>query len=263
MIKVKNQTIYIGDCINLMKNLKAKSIQTAVTSPPYNINKNYGKYNDDINFDDWKELINNTFSGIKRVLKDNGSFFLNVSPIPEKKTKEIIPLDSICYQIGKDNGFFLRNSIIWHFNNMQNCSKRLSGRWESILWFVRDIDNYLFNLDDVRIPYITKNDKRLDPDGGRNPTDVWFFDRVNNMTKKKLGLENVPTMFPVPMIERIIKMSSNENDKILDPFAGSGTTLIAARNLNRKGIAIELDNSYKRIIVNRLNNETDEQISLI
>jgi adenine-specific DNA-methyltransferase len=111
----------------------------------------------------------------------------------------------------KKNGYFLRNSIIWHFNNMQNCSNRLSGRWESILWFVKNIDNYIFNLDDIRVPYITKGDKRLSPEGGRNPTDVWYFNRVNNMTKKKLKIDHIPTMYPIPMIERIIKMSSKSS----------------------------------------------------
>jgi adenine-specific DNA-methyltransferase len=139
---------------------------------------------------------------------------------------------------------------------MQNCSNRLSGRWESILWFVKDIDNYIFNLNDIRIPYITKNDKRLKIDGGRNPTDVWYFDRVNNMTKKKLGIAEVPTMFPIPMIERIIKMSSNENDQILDPFAGSGTTLVACNNLNRNGIGIDIDKKYSQIMKKRIQEES-------
>ncbi len=252
----KDHTIYIGNCVDILKKIKKNSVQTVVTSPPYNIKKNYGSYNDNINFSEWEGLIDDVFKGVKRVLKDNGSFYLNISPIPEKKTKEIIPLDAICYRIGKENGFYLRNSIIWHFNNMQNCSNRLSGRWESILWFVKDIDNYVFNLDDIRIPYITKNDKRLKPDGGRNPTDVWYFDRVNNMTKKKLGVEDVPTMFPVKMIERVIKMSSNYGDVILDPFAGSGTTLVASENLGRKGIAIELDERYEKIIKKRIKNES-------
>lgn len=236
--------------------IKKKSIQSVITSPPYNINKKYGYYKDDIDFGDWESLIDGCFKEVKNILKDNGSFFLNVSPIPDKKTKEIIPLDSICYQIGKMNGFFLRNKIIWHFNNMQNCSRRLSGRWEVILWFVKDINNYIFNLDDIRIPYITKNDKRLDPSGGRNPTDVWYFDRVNNMTKNKLGISQVPTMFPIPMIERIIKMSSNVGDLILDPFVGSGTTLVASRNLLREGIGIEIDKNYLSIIKSRIANES-------
>ena len=153
------QKIIIGDCRKELTNIKSKSISTIVTSPPYNINKNYGKYKDNINFEEWEKLIDQVFKQAKRVLKDNGSFFLNVSPVPNKKTKEIIPLDAICYQIGKKNNFYLRNSIIWHFNNMQNCTNRLSGRWESILWFVKDINNYIFNLKKIKIPYITKNDK--------------------------------------------------------------------------------------------------------
>ncbi len=146
---------------------------------------------------------------------------------------------------------------------MQNCSNRLSGRWEKILWFVSDINNYIFNLDDVRIPYITKKDKRLDPDGGRNPTDVWYFDRVNNMTKKKLNIQDIPTMYPKPMIERIIRMSSNKGDTILDPFVGSGTTLLAAESLGRKGIGIDIDKQYKKVIQSRLKKETVSQLKLL
>ena len=252
---VNNQKIIIGDCIKQMEKIDSGIIQTAITSPPYNIQKNYGAYKDNLKPNDWELLIDNTFKSLKRVLADNGSFFLNVSPVPIKKTKEILPLDAICYSIGKRNGFFLRNSIIWHFNNMQNCTKRLSGRWESILWFVKDIDDYVFNLNEIKVPYITKNDKRLDKDGGRNPTDVWYFDRVNNMTKNKLGVSDVPTMFPVPMIERIIKMSTSEGDIVLDPFTGSGTTLVASSKLKRRGIGIEIDKRYKKIIKQRILNE--------
>ena len=135
---------------------------------------------------------------------------------------------------------------------MQNCKNRLSGRWESILWFVKDINNYIFNLDDIRIPYITKNDKRLDPDGGRNPTDVWYFDRVNNMTKNKLNLSDVPTMFPIEMIERIILMSTNKGDTVLDPYMGSGTTLLAADKLGRNSVGIDIDKKYQDIVKKRL-----------
>ena len=76
------------------------------------------------------------------------------------------------------------------------------------------------------------------------------------MTKKKLGIAEVPTMFPIPMIERIIKMSSNENDQILDPFAGSGTTLVACNNLNRNGIGIDIDKKYSQIMKKRIQEES-------
>lgn len=250
--------IRIGDCRDILKTIPDKSIKLVVTSPPYNIGKPYGKYKDKIPLNEWKALISEVTKEVYRVLTNDGSFFLNLSPIPFGEDKEILPLPFIGYEIMKENNFYLRNMITWTFNNMQNCTLRLSGRYENILWGVKDLKNYVFNLDDVRIPYITQNDKRL-TGSGRNPTDVWYYDRVNNMTKKKYKLKH-PTIYPLPMIDRIIKMSSNEGDTVLDPFAGSGTTLVAANLLNRNAIGIELDEKYKSEIEMRLklgNFETD------
>jgi len=268
--KKGNCHVVIDDCLKIMKKMNPDSVNTIVTSPPYNLDKKYGKYNDNRPIEEWEELITETAKAGKRILKDNGSFLLNVSPIPDKKSKEIIPLDSIAYFIFKKEGYYLRNSIIWHFNNMQNCTNRLSGRWESILWFVKDLNNYQFNLDDIRIPYITKNDKRLVGGNGRNPTDTWsfdlpesdfwYFDRVNNMTKNKLGLTDHPCIYPTPMIERIIKMTTLENEVVLDPFLGSGTTLVAAQKLNRIGLGIELDERYSDIINKRIKNEGNKEL---
>ncbi len=153
---------------------------------------------------------------------------------------------------------------------MQNCTNRLSGRWEAILWFVKDINNYQFNLDDIRIPYITKDDKRLVGGTGRNPTDTWnfdipesdfwYFDRVNNMTKNKLGLTEYPCIFPIPMIERIIRMTTQKGEVVLDPFLGSGTTLVTAQNLGRVGLGIELDEKFVPIIEKRMMNESQESL---
>ena len=256
------QKYYFGDSRKLIRDVKNNSVNLIVTSPPYNIGKKYGKYNDNVPLEDWEALIGEIAKEATRVLTSDGSFFLNVSPVPNGKTREIIPLDAIAYSIGKKHGLYLRNSIVWTFNNMQNCTHRLSGRWESILWFVKDINNYIFNLDKVRIPYITQGDKRLDPDGGRNPTDVWYFDRVNNMTKKKLGIAEAPCIYPLPMIERILRMSTNPGNVVLDPFLGSGTTLVACARLNRNGIGFELDKKYESIIKKRLDVETKIQLNL-
>lgn len=259
--------VKFGDCTELMQSLSSESVNLVITSPPYNLQKKYGKYDDDRTFDEWESLITSATKEIYRALTPNGSFFLNVSPIPDKQTKEIIPLDSIAYFIAKKAGFKLRNKIIWHFNNMQNCTNRLSGRWEAILWFVKDLENYVFNLDEIRVPFITQNDKRLVGKNGRNPTDVWdfesesdfwYFDRVNNMTKNKLGLTEHPCIYPLPMIERIIRMASNPNNVVLDPFLGSGTTIVAAKKLGRRGIGFELDEKFKPIIEKRLLHETPQ-----
>lgn len=255
-MKVKAEYEF-GDCRELLKGIESDSIRLAVTSPPYNLRKEYGLYVDDVSIDEWKELMDETIHEIYRVLAPDGSFCLNVSPIPNKRTKEIIPLDSIAWDICKKNGFYLRNEIVWHFNNMQNCTKRLSGRWEAVLWFVKDINNYIFNLKDIKIPCITKKDKRFDTNQGRNPTDVWYFDRVNNMTKNKLGIEH-PCVYPIPLIERLIKMTTNEGDWVLDPFLGSGTTLVVAKNLGRNSVGFEIDKKYKAVIENRLKIEASQ-----
>lgn len=260
-VKGIHQIVKFGSCIDVLESIKYESIALVVTSPPYNLNKPYGKYKDKVGIEQWCNLISEATKKIYKILKQNGSFFLNVSPIPDPKTKEIIPLPSIAYEIIKEHGFYLRNMIVWHFNNMVNCTKRLSGRYENILWCVKNIKEYIFNLEDIKTPYITKHDKRLDPHGGRNPTDVWYFNRVNNMTKRKYKLYH-PCVYPTPMVERIIKMSSHKGDWILDPFLGSGTTLIASANLNRNAIGIELDKKYNDLIIRRLENEINQQGSL-
>ena len=148
----------IGDCRELLKEIPDKSINLVVTSPPYNIGKPYGNYKDKIPLDKWQELISDVTKEVHRVLTPNGSFFLNLSPVPYGNEKEILPMPFLGYEIFKANNLYLRNMITWTFNNMQNCTNRLSGRYENILWGVKDINNYVFNLDDVRIPYITQND---------------------------------------------------------------------------------------------------------
>ena len=248
----KDVDIQYGDCRELLKKIPDNSVKLVVTSPPYNIGKPYGKYNDKVPLDEWKKLIDDVTKEIYRILTPDGSFFLNLSPIPYGKDKEILPLPYIGYEIMTSNNFKIRNIITWTFNNMQNCTNRLSGRYENIIWGVKDINNYVFNLDDIRIPYITQNDKRLEGGSGRNPTDVWYFNRVNNVTKKKLNLKH-PTIYPTDMIERIIKMSSNEGDIVLDPFIGSGTTAVAALELGRKAVGFEIDENYREEIESRLN----------
>lgn len=262
VIKANNFYIKFGDSRELLKIIPDESVRLVITSPPYNIGKPYGKYKDKIPLNEWKDLISDVTREIYRILTPDGSFFLNLSPVPFGNEKEILPLPYIGYDIMKSCGFYIRNIITWTFNNMQNCVQRLSGRYENIIWGVKDLKNYIFNLDDIRIPYITQHDKRLEGGSGRNPTDVWYFNRVNNMTKGKLGLSH-PTVYPIEMIERIIKMSSNVNDTVLDPFLGSGTTVVAALKLSRKGIGFELDQTYESEILKRIGAEaTNIQSSL-
>lgn len=256
--KTNDYDIAFGDSRELLKKIPDGTVRMAVTSPPYNIGKPYGKYTDKVTLEEWTELITDITHELYRILTPDGSFFLNLSPVPYGTKKEILPLPFIGYSIFKNEGFYLRNMITWTFNNMQNCSRRLSGRYENILWGVKDLDNYIFNLDDVRIPYISQNDKRLEGGSGRNPTDVWYFNRVNNVTKKKMNLSH-PTIYPLNMIERIVLMSTHEGDTIIDPFLGSGTTAVAALKHKRKIIGFELDESYESEIFMRISNEVNNE----
>lgn len=248
--------LIIGDALKVLPDKKYfadESVNLIITSPPYGLGKRYGDYFlDRFDLTSWIEMLEIVGKQVWRILKPNGSFFLNVSPIPHPKNKEIVPLDSYAYFALKKCNFYLRNKIIWHFNNMQNCVKRLSGRWEAVLWFVKDINNYVFNLDAVRVPYLT-NDKRI-KGVGRNPTDVWYFDRINNVTKKKLQI-NHPCVYPDAMIERIVKMSSYPGDLVMDPFVGSGTTMRVAKILNRNSIGVEINPEFEKIIRKRLQME--------
>ena len=112
----------IGDCRTLLKKVPDASVKLVVTSPPYNIGKPYGTYKDKIALNDWEDLIRNVTKEVCRILTPDGSFFLNLSPVPYGKDKEILPLPFIGYQIFKESGLYLRNMITWTFNNMQNLS---------------------------------------------------------------------------------------------------------------------------------------------
>ena len=125
-IQVKDCYYLIADCVETMRSMPKGSVNTIVTSPPYNLNKKYGKYDDNRSFAEWEELITNVADAAFDILTPDGSFLLNVSPIPDKKTKEIIPLDAIAYFIFKKRGYALRNSIVWHFNNMQINNRNYS-----------------------------------------------------------------------------------------------------------------------------------------
>jgi adenine-specific DNA-methyltransferase len=254
------------------------SIDLMITSPSYYLGKDYEKKE---SFNNYLDYHQKTIKKLHKKLKINGSIYWNVAQTPING--EIIPLGAIFYQIFKDAGFYMKNWIIWHFEGGVNTKSRFSGRYENILWFVKDPNNYKFNLDDVRVPAKWQSDKRVNPKG-KNPTDVWEFstkdlkpeevkffiesivsdknrvdtsevdnfmylDRVVNVSKEKT---THPCQFPEKLIERIIKVSSDKNDTVVDIFLGSGTTGKVAVDLNRKFIGIDLDKTYCNIAKKRI-----------
>ena len=246
--------LFHGDCIDLMKKLPERSVKLVVTSPPYNIGKEYEKRRD---LDVYLAEQEATLKEASRILTDDGSICWQVGN-HIGTDGEVYPLDALIYAIGKRNGFKLRNRIIWHFGHGLHCSKRFSGRHETIVWFTKN-DNYTFNLDPVRVPQKypgKKNFKKNEKYGtfscnplGKNPSDVWEIPNVKNNHPEKTSH---PCQFPIELIERLVLSMTNPGDIVLDPYLGVGSALCAAVLHNRKGYGSDIMKEYLNIAEERI-----------
>ncbi|HLY31676.1 MAG TPA: site-specific DNA-methyltransferase, partial [Ktedonobacterales bacterium] len=141
--------LYQGDCLDFLRTLPAGSQKLIVTSPPYNIGKAYEKRRKQT-LDDYLDEQRETIAACVAALHDEGSICWEVGN-HINGGQEIYPLDILLYPIFKSFGLQLRNRIVWHFEHGLHCSRRFSGRYETILWFTKS-DRYTFNLDAVRVP---------------------------------------------------------------------------------------------------------------
>jgi adenine-specific DNA-methyltransferase len=244
--------VFEGDCIELLKNIPNNSMQLIVTSPPYNLGKEYErKLKPEEYFDQQKKVI----TECARVLKNTGSICWQVGNFVDSSS--IIPIDTILYPIFRDLGFKLRNRIVWHFEHGLHASKRFSGRYETILWFTKTED-YVFNLDPIRVPqkYPGKKYFKGPKKGqyssnplGKNPGDLWIFPNVkSNHVEKTIH----PCQFPVELVDRIVLSMTKKDDWVLDPFLGVGTTIVSAVRNNRRGAGAEVIKKYVTIAQQRI-----------
>lgn len=262
--------IYRGDSLKVLNKIDDKSIDLIVTSPPYNIGKEYER-DSVMSLDEYVSWLTPIIEKSCSKLKDTGSFCWQVGNYLKKG--EVFPLDYYFYPIFLEQGFRLRNRIIWHFNFGLHASKRFSGRYETLMWFTKS-DEYKFNLDPVRVPQLypgkrhasSKGDKAGKPSGnklGKNPSDFWEFSSeeafnedllwsVPNVKANHPEKTNHPCQFPSELVERCVLAFTDPGDKVLDPFVGSGTTVISALKHNRAGIGIDKDPSYVSLAKERI-----------
>ena len=169
-------SLFSGDCLTFLRTIPDESIQLVVTSPPYNIGK---EYEQDLDINVYVKQQKEVIDECVRALRPSGSICWLVGNYVDQG--EIIPLDVLLYACFKDNNLHMRNRIVWHFGHGLHCSNRFSGRYETINWFTKS-DNYTFNLDPVRVPqkYPGKKHFRGPKKGqysgnpkGKNPSDVW------------------------------------------------------------------------------------------
>lgn len=249
----EHAVVFTGDCLDFMNQLPDKSIQLVVTSPPYNIGKEYEKK---LNIQTYYEQQEKIIKECSRVLNDSGSICWQVGNYVNNGS--IIPLDTILFPIFHNLGYVMRNRIVWHFEHGLHCSRRLSGRYETIIWFTKNTKNYVFNLDPIRVPqkYPAKKYFKGPKAGqyscnplGKNPGDVWDIPNVKSNHVEKT---NHPCQFPVELIERLVLALSNEGDWIYDPFLGTGTSVIAALMHGRRGAGSDIKKDYISIAKKRI-----------
>lgn len=251
--------VLTGDCLRILAEQPAASVDLAFADPPFNIGYEYDLYDDRRAREDYLEWTGRWLAAVKRVLKPTGSFFVAIGD--EYAAEHKVRMDAL--------GFTLRNWIVWHYTFGVNCTKKFNRSHAHIFYYVADPNRFTFNPDPVRVPsarMTTYADRRANPvgklpddtwvlrpqetDGHFQPeSDTWYVPRVCGTFKERV---QHPCQMPEAVLERIIRVASNPGDLVLDPFAGSGTTLAAAKRLGRRSLGIELSRDYAEGVRRRL-----------
>lgn len=236
--------IYQMDCLEAMKKIPSNLIDLTITSPPYNIGKEYEELAE---LDDYLNWCENWINEIHRITANNGTFWLNVGYLKVDGKGLAVPIP---YLLWNRTNFYMLQEVVWNYAAGVACKKRFSPRNEKLLWYVKDKDNYTFNLDDVRDPNVKypnqkKNGKLKCNPLGKNPSDVWQITKVTS-GRNRSSAERTPhpAQFPTALVERMLKSSSDHGDVILDPFMGSGSTAECALRNGRYVIGFELKSEY-------------------
>ncbi len=237
---------------DFMRPLTSGSMQLIVTSPPYNIGKAYeGK----TSLESYVSAQAAVIAECVRLLHPRGSLCWQVGN--HVQNGEIFPLDTVLYPVFREHKLKLRNRIVWHFEHGLHCSKRLSGRYETIMWFTKG-DDYIFNLDAIRVPskYPGKKYFKGPKAGqlscnplGKNPGDVWIFPNVkNNHVEKTIH----PCQFPVELVERLVLSLTEPGGSVLDPYMGVGSAVVAAAKHGRAGYGCDVVHAYVEVANQRM-----------
>jgi site-specific DNA-methyltransferase (adenine-specific) len=250
-----NHKIFFGDAIEVLKNeIEDNSIDLIFIDPPYNIGKVFNGNkeeweNEEIYLNwcyEWLDLCLNK-------LKDTGSIYV-------MNATQNMPFIDI-YLRKKAT---ILSRIMWHYDSSGVQAKKYFGSlYEPILFAVKNKNKYTFNYEDIMIEAKTGSKRNLIDYRGKEPKpynttkvpgNTWYYPRVRYRMPE---YEEHPSQKPEALLERIIKVSSNEGDIILDPFSGTFTTSAVAKKLNRKSIGIEIEEEYVKTGLRRLKIEEE------
>jgi DNA modification methylase len=269
--------IHKSDCVQGLASLPKESIDLAFADPPFNIGYDYDVYDDRRESEEYIAWSRKWIEGVVRVLKPAGTFWLAIGD------EYAADLKVLCT---RELGLHCRSWVVWFYTFGVHCKQKFTRSHAHLFHFVKDPRKFTFNSLAVRVPSareLVYGDKRADPDG-RMPddtwmmtpilppevptkdgfvlrpqdiperfpanSDTWFFSRVAGTFGERRGWHGC--QMPEQLLGRIIRACSHENDVVLDPFGGSGTTLAVAKKLNRRFVGFELSRDYVKKIKERL-----------
>ncbi len=240
-----------------MKELGSGSIDLAFADPPFNNGYKYDKYNDNKTKEEYLEWCKEWLKALKRVMKPSGTIYVASGVMYQAELKVLM----------EQVGFHWRDTICWHYTFGPSQTTKFTPSWVAIHYFTLSNHTWTWNNETIKVPsqrQLVYNDKRA-KGGGKNPDNVWvlvpgsydkcFATESNSILASRIcgtfkERTNHPCQFPESILDRIVRVSSNKGDTILDPFAGSGTTLAAALKIgNRKCVGIELSEQYTKAVM--------------
>ena len=252
--------IHHTDCVAGMQTWPDKSIDLAFADPPFNIGYKYDKYHDKLESEVYLEWSRQWMAEVFRVLKTDGTFWLAIGDEYAAELK----------LAAKSIGFHCRNWVIWYYTFGVHCKKKFTRSHAHLFYFVKDPSRFTFNFADVSVPsarQLVYNDTRANP-AGRTPDDTWilrpqdlpegftenedtwYFPRVAGTFKERAGFHGC--QMPEQLLGRIVRCCSNAGEVVLDPFAGSASTLVVAKKLGRQFVGFELSVDYAARGIERL-----------
>ena len=262
--------IYFGDNMDVLKEIESGSVNLVYVDPPFNTGKIQSRkrietvrsedgdrtgfqghtYKTKVIgeqsffdiYDDYIRFLRDRIEETERVLASDGSFFLHLD------YREIHYAKVMCDEVFGRESFI--NEIIWSYDYGGRSKSRWSAKHDNILWYAKDPKNFTYRYDDIdRIPYMAPGLVGAEKAAkGKTPTDSWWHTIVSPNGKEKTGY---PTQKPLGIINRIIRVHSNPGDVILDYFAGSGTTGIAALAERRKVILVDNNRQALEVMCKR------------
>jgi site-specific DNA-methyltransferase (adenine-specific) len=253
--------VHRGDCLDLLARMPDASVHLAFADPPFNIGYDYDSYDDRLAADVYLKWSKQWMGEVGRVLRSDGTFWLAIGDEYAAELKVTAT---------RELGFTCRSWVVWYYTFGVHCKYKFARSHAHLFQFVKNPESFTFNTDAVRVPSareLVYGDKRASPTG-RLPDDTWilrpqdlpegfaadgdtwYFPRVCGTFKERSGWHGC--QMPEQLLGRIIRASSHEDDVVLDPFGGSGTTLAVAKKLGRRFIGLELSEQYAKRIEDRL-----------